>query len=71
DVRIALGGVAHKPWRAQRAEELLRGAAATEEQFNRAAEAELEQARPLRENGYKIALARNVMVGTLSDLAAL
>ncbi|MBV8987065.1 MAG: xanthine dehydrogenase family protein subunit M [Solirubrobacterales bacterium] len=71
DVRIALGGVAHKPWRAQRAEELLRGAAATEEQFNRAAEAELEQARALRDNGYKIALARNVMVGTLSELAAL
>ncbi len=70
DARIALGGVAHKPWRAHRAEELLRGGDASEEQFNRAAETELEHARPLRDNGYKIALARNVMVGTLSELAA-
>src|SRR5204863_8684490 len=48
DVRLALGGVAHKPWRALRAEEQLRGAAATTERFAAAAEAELAQARPLR-----------------------
>ena len=44
DVRIALGGVAHKPWRATRAEEALRGGPATEEPSDAAAEAEL--ARP-------------------------
>jgi xanthine dehydrogenase YagS FAD-binding subunit len=68
DVRIALGGVAHKPWRATRAEEALRGAPPTEEWFARAADAELEQAEPLRENGFKVPLARNTIVRTLSDL---
>jgi xanthine dehydrogenase YagS FAD-binding subunit len=68
DVRLALGGVAHKPWRATRAEGVLRGAPATEEQFVRAAEAELAQARPLRDNGYKLPLARNVIVQGLREL---
>ncbi len=69
DVRLALGGVAHKPWRAWRAEEALRGAEASEEAFQRAAEAELEAAEPLRDNGYKVPLARNLIVRTLSELA--
>ena len=68
DVRIALGGVAHKPWRATRAERALRGAEATEESFGRAADAELEQAAPLPQNGFKVALARNTIVRTLLDL---
>lgn len=70
DCRIALGGVAHVPWRAARAEALLRGLPATPESFTRAAEAELAQAEPLRENGFKVPLARNLIVRTLSDLAA-
>jgi xanthine dehydrogenase YagS FAD-binding subunit len=69
DVRIALGGVAHKPWRATRAEEALRGAPATEDSFRRAAEAELAGARPLAGNAFKVPLARNVIVGTLAELA--
>jgi xanthine dehydrogenase YagS FAD-binding subunit len=69
DVRLALGGVAHKPWRARRAEELLRGAAADEAAFRRAIDAELEAARPLRENAFKIPLARNIVVRTLLELA--
>jgi xanthine dehydrogenase YagS FAD-binding subunit len=69
DVRIALGGVAHKPWRAFRAEEVLRGGPAAEDRFASAADAELEQARPLRDNGYKVLLARNVIVGALTTLA--
>lgn len=68
DVRLALGGVAHKPWRARRAEEALRGAEATEESFLRAAEAELEAAEPLRDNAYKVPLARNLIVRTLIEL---
>jgi xanthine dehydrogenase YagS FAD-binding subunit len=68
DVRLALGGVAHKPWRASHAESLLRGAPATDEQFALAADAELEHARPLRDNGYKVPLARNVIVRALCDL---
>lgn len=70
DVRIALGGVAHKPWRALRAEASLRGAAATDESFGRAAEAELADARPLKHNAFKIPLARNTLRMVLCDLAA-
>jgi xanthine dehydrogenase YagS FAD-binding subunit len=66
--RIALGGVAHTPWRAVRAEEALQGQAATEASFVRAAEAELAEARPLRDNAFKVALARNVIVRTLSEV---
>jgi xanthine dehydrogenase YagS FAD-binding subunit len=68
DVRIALGGVAHKPWRARRAEEALRGAPAVGEEFQRAAEAELDLAEPLRDNAYKVPLARNLIVRTLTEL---
>ena len=68
DCRIAFGGVAHVPWRATRAEEVLRDAPATEESFARAAEAELEQARPLRDNAFKVPLAHRLLVRTLSEL---
>jgi xanthine dehydrogenase YagS FAD-binding subunit len=68
DVRIAFGGVAHVPWRARKAEAVLRGAPATEEVFRRAADAELADAQPLRDNAFKIPLARNVLVRTLLDL---
>ncbi|WP_067452691.1 FAD binding domain-containing protein [Actinomadura macra] len=68
EVRLALGGVAHKPWRARRAEDVLRGAPATQGSFLRAAEAELEAAEPLRDNAYKVPLARNLIVRTLIEL---
>jgi xanthine dehydrogenase YagS FAD-binding subunit len=67
-VRLALGGVAHKPWRATAAEEALRGGPATEEAFAAATDAELTAATPLPDNGYKVPLARNVVVRTLLDL---
>ncbi|MFC7388142.1 FAD binding domain-containing protein [Sphaerisporangium rhizosphaerae] len=70
DCRIALGAVAHVPWRAETAEAALRGGPATEEAFIQAAGAELERARPLPRNGYKVPLARNLMVRVLADLAA-
>jgi xanthine dehydrogenase YagS FAD-binding subunit len=69
EVRLALGGVAHKPWRATTAEQALRGAPATQDSFRAAAEAELATARPLPGNGFKVPLARNVMVSTLQELA--
>ncbi|MEA2244716.1 MAG: xanthine dehydrogenase YagS FAD-binding subunit [Solirubrobacteraceae bacterium] len=69
DVRLALGGVAHKAWRATKAEDALRGAPATEAAFRDAADAELADARPLPGNAFKVALARNVIVRTLLDLA--
>jgi xanthine dehydrogenase YagS FAD-binding subunit len=68
DVRIALGGVAHKPWRATAAEDALRGRPLTEANLRRAAEAELNAARPLPETAFKIPLARNLIVRALLDL---
>lgn len=70
DVRLALGGVAHKPWRAERAEAELRGAPATPAAFDRAADAELARAEPLEDNAYKVTLARATIVATLQELAA-
>ncbi|WP_454908778.1 FAD binding domain-containing protein [Variovorax gossypii] len=68
DVRIALGGVAHKPWRAWKAEDALRGQPATAEAFRAAAQAELAQAQPLRHNGFKIELARRTIAAVLAEL---
>lgn len=70
DAALAFGGVAHRPWRAGAAEAVLRGAPATRETFARAAEAELDAARPLRDNGFKVPLARDLAVSVLSGLAA-
>jgi xanthine dehydrogenase YagS FAD-binding subunit len=69
DVRIALGGVAHRPWRATTAEDLLRGGPATEQSFRAAATAELEEAEPLRDNAFKVPLVRNTITATLRGLA--
>jgi xanthine dehydrogenase YagS FAD-binding subunit len=70
DLRLALGGVAHKPWRATLAEDALRGQPASEERFRAAAAAELAAARPLNGNGFKIALAQRAMVAVLNSLAS-
>jgi xanthine dehydrogenase YagS FAD-binding subunit len=70
EARIALGGVAHVPWRAERAEELLRGREPTAEALAAAADAELEAADPLPDNAFKVQLARNVLIRTLSELTA-
>jgi xanthine dehydrogenase YagS FAD-binding subunit len=68
DVRLALGGVAHKPWRAWRAEAALKGQPATPENFRAAAEAELAQAEPLKDNAFKIDLARRAITAVLAGL---
>ena len=69
EVRLALGGVAHRPWRAHAAEAALIGAAASEESFLAAADAELAAAVPLRDNAFKIDLARRTIAAVLSDLS--
>lgn len=66
--RVALGGVAHGPWRARRAEARLTGAPATRATFERAAEAELAEAEPLDGNEFKVDLARHTLVSTLDTL---
>jgi xanthine dehydrogenase YagS FAD-binding subunit len=63
-MRLALGGVAHVPWRCFAAEEALRRGSS----FEAAADAELADARPLRDNGFKVTLARNLLIRTLRDL---
>jgi xanthine dehydrogenase YagS FAD-binding subunit len=68
DVRLALGGVAHKPWRAWKAEAALKGRRATLESFRAAAEAELVDAVPLRDNAFKVELANRTMVAVLTEL---
>ena len=69
DVRIAFGGVAHKPWRARAAEESLRGGPATEERFRAAAERELAAAIPLPGNAFKVTMLTGALVTELLRLA--
>ncbi len=68
DVRLALGGVAHKPWRAWKAEECLRGQVASAAAFLAAADIELADAAPLSGNAFKIELAKRAIVATLGEL---
>jgi len=69
DARIVLGGVAPVPWRARDAEKLLEGRALDEAACQAAADAALEKAEPLKDNGYKVPLARELVRRTLRRLA--
>ena len=66
EARIALGGVAAKPWRAREAEALLKGKPASDAVFAEAAEAALVDARPSGDNAFKIELARRIVSRALS-----
>jgi xanthine dehydrogenase YagS FAD-binding subunit len=68
-VRLALGGVAHKPWRAQKAEQALVGQAPNEQNFRAAAEAELAGAKGYKYNSFKIELARRAITQALGTVA--
>jgi xanthine dehydrogenase YagS FAD-binding subunit len=68
NARVALGGVAHKPWRAIAAERVLVGAPATIDTFRAAAAKELEPARGHRDNAFKIELSQRVIVSVLASL---
>src|SRR6266403_1652424 len=69
-VRIAMGGVAHKPWRAQTAEKRLTGQTANEKTFRAAAEAELAPAKGYKYNSFKIELAKRAIVRALITVMA-
>jgi xanthine dehydrogenase YagS FAD-binding subunit len=71
DVRLALGGVATKPWRARRAERVLLGAPAEPASFARAAREELASAVPRGMNGFKVELAQRTIVRALETAAAM
>jgi xanthine dehydrogenase YagS FAD-binding subunit len=69
DARLALGGVAHKPWRDREAEAQLNGASPTRDSFVRAAETLLRRARGFGHNDFKIELARRAIVRALGQAA--
>jgi len=68
DVRIALGGVAHKPWRAAEAEALLRGEEPSAELLARAGAAVVNGARPYPGNAFKVELAQRAVVRALQTV---
>jgi len=70
DARLALGGVAAKPWRARAAEKFLAGHAPDTTVFRRAAQAALADAKPSGDNAFKIELAQRVLVRALTLAAA-
>jgi xanthine dehydrogenase YagS FAD-binding subunit len=67
--RLALGGVAHKPWRARKAEQVLTGKPPNEQSFRAAAEAELAEAKGYKYNSFKIELAKRAIIQALSTVA--
>ncbi|ALM84846.1 xanthine dehydrogenase family protein subunit M [Bordetella sp. N] len=69
-VRVALGGVGTRPWRAPEAEALLQGQAPEDGVYRAAADAVLRAAQPLPGNGFKVELARRCLVQALRQAAA-
>lgn len=67
--RVAMGGVAHKPWRATEAERALVGARADEQTFRKAAEAAMKGARGYEHNGFKVEMGRRALVRALNIVA--
>ncbi len=61
NVRLAMGGVAHKPWRATEAEQFLIGKPADIATFTQAADIAMQGAKPLAHNGYKVELAKRAI----------
>ena len=67
--RIALGGVAHKPWRALEAERALQGRSPDAESFRRAADVAMRDAQGYEHNTFKIELAKRTIVRALTEVA--
>ncbi|MEH1832945.1 MAG: xanthine dehydrogenase family protein subunit M [Nostoc sp.] len=61
NVRLAMGGVAHKPWRSKEAEKFLIGKSANTATFQQAAEIALQEAKPLTYNSFKVDLAKRAI----------
>jgi xanthine dehydrogenase YagS FAD-binding subunit len=71
EARLALGGIAHKPWRDREAEAMLRGQGATTENFQTVAESIMREAKGFPYNSFKIALAKRAIVRALRQAAAM
>ena len=69
DIRLALGGVAHKPWRNKDAESQLIGKQASAENFKMLAETVLKDAKGFGDNTFKIELAKRAIVRAFTDAA--
>jgi xanthine dehydrogenase YagS FAD-binding subunit len=69
-VRVALGGVGTRPWRSVEAERELEGRDASAANFRLAAEAALKEARPRRENAFKVELSKRCLVRALTMATA-
>ncbi|GAB3286871.1 FAD binding domain-containing protein [Hymenobacter tenuis] len=67
DARLAMGGVAHKPWRFQEAEKSLIGKPATEASFRQAAEIAMQGAKAFKHNAYKLKMAPNAIIQALKN----
>jgi len=66
DVRLAMGGVAHKPWRLLEAEAFLKGKTATEANFKAAAALVMKNAKAYKENAFKLQMAPNTLIEALN-----
>lgn len=71
NARLAMGGVAHKPWRLTTAENFLKGKNALEENFKQAATIAMKEARGYGHNNFKLKMAPNTIVQTLKTLTRL
>ncbi len=71
DVRIALGGVSAKPWRAREAEEMLKGQRLDDAALNAAADKAFETAQPKTHNGFKLDLGKRTLVRALRQAASM
>lgn len=66
DIRLAMGGVAHKPWRLTEAEAFLKGKSATLENFEQAAKLAMKGAKGFGENDFKLQMAPNTIIEALT-----
>ena len=71
EARLAMGGVAHKPWRLKEAEKALTGKPATEETFRQAAEIAMQGAKAFKHNAFKLKMGPNVIVEALKNAAGI
>lgn len=71
EARLAMGGVAHKPWRLTQAEQSLTGKPATQETFRQAADIAMQGAKAFKHNAFKLKLGPNVIVQALKNAAGL
>ena len=71
EARLAMGGVAHKPWRLKEAEKALAGKPANEETFRQAAEIAMQGAKAYQHNAFKLKLGPNVIVEALKNASGI